>query len=129
MIAMKKYLFPCCAVLVLLTLTGCLTPIGADKVSSRQAYENLHENALNSSHCSADTLRVLHRYGLDESYQKDPDATLEKLQAIACTDDRRDLLRFELRGEPAQHVDLAVTRNELRHPQHIQPINCAARWP
>ncbi len=75
-----------------MTLTGCLTPIGADKVSPRQAYLHLNQNALNSSHCSADTLRVLHRYDLDEAFEKNPDATLEKLQAIACTDDRRDLL-------------------------------------
>ena len=27
-----------------------------------------------------------------EAFRKNPDATLEKLQAIACTDDRRDLL-------------------------------------
>ncbi len=89
---MKKYLFPFCVVLSLLTLTGCLTPIGADKVSARQAYKHLHENALNSSHCSAETVKVLHRYDLEEAFEKNPDATLEKLQAIACTDDRRDLL-------------------------------------
>ena len=75
-----------------MTLTGCINPIGADKVSPRQAYLHLHENALNSSRCSADTLRVLNRYDLGEAFRKNPDATLKKLQAIACTDDRRDLL-------------------------------------
>jgi pimeloyl-ACP methyl ester carboxylesterase len=69
-----------------------MTPIGADKVSPRQAYLHLNQNALNSSHCSADTMRVLHRYDLNEAFETNPDATLEKLQAIACTDDRRDLL-------------------------------------
>jgi pimeloyl-ACP methyl ester carboxylesterase len=76
----------------LLALAGCVTPIGADKVSPRTAYQHLHQNALNSSHCSADTMRVLHRYDLDAAFEKNPDATLEKLQAVACTDDRRDLI-------------------------------------
>jgi pimeloyl-ACP methyl ester carboxylesterase len=88
---MKKIFLNSCA-LVALLLAGCTTPIGATRVSPRQAYENLHENALNSSHCSADTLRVLNRYGLEPAFRKNPDATLEKLQSIACTDSRRDLL-------------------------------------
>ena len=89
---MKKYLLSGCVLVALMALAGCMTPIGADQVSPRQAYRHLNENALNSDHCSADTMRVLHRYDLDEAFEENPDATLEKLQAIACTDDRRDLL-------------------------------------
>lgn len=89
---MNKYLLIGCMLVALLALAGCMTPIGADKVSPRMAYQHLNQNALNSSHCSADTMRVLHRYDLDEAFEDNPDATLEKLQAIACTDDRRDLL-------------------------------------
>jgi hypothetical protein len=89
---MKKNLLNFCAVLALVFLAGCINPIGADKVSPRTAYQHLNQNALNSSHCSADTMRVLNRYDLDEAFEKNPDATLQKLQAIACTDDRRDLL-------------------------------------
>ncbi|MDD5141767.1 MAG: alpha/beta fold hydrolase [Verrucomicrobiales bacterium] len=89
---MKKYFLNGCLAVALVLLAGCVTPIGADKVSPRQAYQHLHENALNSSRCSSDTMRVLNRYGLDEAFQKNPDATLAKLQAIACADDRRDLL-------------------------------------
>src|ERR1019366_9460625 len=90
---MKQY-FPHCGTLVMLLarLAGCTTPIGADKVSPRRAYEHLHQNALNSSQCSAETQQVLHRYNLETAFRKDPEATLAKLQAIACTDDRRDLL-------------------------------------
>jgi len=88
---LKPYLLKVCAAL-LLVLAGCTTPIGADKVSPRAAYLNLHQNALNSSHCSAEARQVLHRYGLESAFEKDPDATLAKLQAIACRDDRRDLL-------------------------------------
>src|SRR5271170_769790 len=89
---MKKYLLNFCLTFALLALAGCTTPIGATKVSPRQAYQHLHQNALNSSQCSADTMRVLHRYDLDEAIVKNPDATLERHQAIASTDDRRDLL-------------------------------------
>ncbi len=89
---MNKFLFHSCALVALVLVAGCTTPIGATKVSPRQAYENLHENALNSGHYSADSLRVLNRYGLEDTFRKNPGATLEKLQAIACTDDRRDLL-------------------------------------
>src|SRR5277367_5846711 len=89
---MKKYLLNGCLLVALVALAGCMTPIGAEQVSARQAYRHLHQNALNSGHCSAETMKVLHRYDLDEAFEKDPDATLKKIQAIACTDDRRDLL-------------------------------------
>ena len=89
---LNKLFLPGCVLLALLALAGCVTPIGADKVSSRTAYRHLHANALNSDVCSADTRRVLNRYGLDQAFAKNPDATLAKLQTIACTDDRRDLL-------------------------------------
>ena len=89
---MKKYLLNGCALLGLLMLAGCMTPIGVNQVSPRQAYRHLNQNALNSDHCSADTIRVLHRYDLDEAFESNPDATLKRLQAIAYADDRRDLL-------------------------------------
>lgn len=89
---MKKYFPIFCLVMALLALAGCSTPIGADRVSPRHAYQNLHQNALNSSRCSSETLQVLHRYGLQVAFEKNPEAMLGKLQAIACTDDRPDLL-------------------------------------
>lgn len=76
----------------LLMLVGCRTPIGVNKVSPRAAYLNLHQNALNSRHYSADARRVLHRYGLDEQFKSHPNTTLEQLQTIACQDERRDVI-------------------------------------
>jgi pimeloyl-ACP methyl ester carboxylesterase len=81
-----------CVLAALIALTGCTTPIGADLATPRQAYLNLHRNALNSGDCSDDALVVLHRYNLETSFKKNPDATLKQLQAIACADDRRDVL-------------------------------------
>jgi pimeloyl-ACP methyl ester carboxylesterase len=89
---MKKYLLNGCTLAALLTLVGCRAPIGADLASPRQAYLNLNRNALNSGDCSGDAQEVLHRYNLEKSFKKNPNATLEQLQAIACADDRRDLL-------------------------------------
>ncbi len=88
----KKYLLRGCVLVALMALAGCMTPIGVNQVAPRQVYRHLNENALNSDECSADTIRVLHRYDLDKTFEENPDATLEKLQAIACTDERRDLL-------------------------------------
>ena len=88
---MKNYLLNLGLILALITLAGCSTPIGADKVSPRAAYLNLHQNALNSGYFSADTRRVLNRYDLEAAIKSDPDATLEQLQTIACNDERRDV--------------------------------------
>ncbi len=90
--SINKFFLHGCALIALLALAGCVTPIGADKVSPRTAYLHLNENALNSNHCSAETMRVLNRYDLDEAFAKNPDATPARLQAIACRDERRDLL-------------------------------------
>ncbi|MGO9585647.1 MAG: esterase/lipase family protein [Limisphaerales bacterium] len=88
----KGFLLWCCMAIALMTLTGCRTPIGADLATPRSAYLSLHQNALNSSQCSGDTVQVLHRYNLDQAFKKSPDATLAKLQTLVCNDDRRDLL-------------------------------------
>ena len=81
-----------CALAALIVLAGCTNPIGANWAPPQPAYLHLHEDALNSSDCSADTVLVLHRYDLDRSFKRDPDETLKKLHAIACADDRRDIL-------------------------------------
>ena len=114
---MKNYFPHSCVLIALLLLTGCLTPIGADKVSPRAAYLHLNQNALNSDHCSTDTQRVLHRYDLELAFKKNPDATLEKLQVIAGTDERRDLLyalselNFQNADRQRRSVKPGVKRN------------------
>jgi pimeloyl-ACP methyl ester carboxylesterase len=113
---MKRHFLNSCLAIALVALTGCVAPIGADKVSPRQAYAHLNENALNSSRCSADTMRVLNRYGFSDAYRKQPDAILKKLQSIACTDERRDLLfalaelNFQNAGRQTRSVKPGVPR-------------------
>ena len=89
---MKHYFRSGGWLVMLLVLAGCTTPIGATKVGPRQAYEHLHQNALNSSQPSEDALKVLNRYDLRTAFEKNPDSTLATLQGIAGTDDRRDVL-------------------------------------
>jgi pimeloyl-ACP methyl ester carboxylesterase len=102
------------AVAALIILAGCTTPIGVQKLSPRQAYLNLHRDALNSSQCSEDAQVVLHRYNLEESYKEDPAGALKKLNDIACTDERRDVLYAlsELSYANAERLSRSVKRGE-----------------
>jgi pimeloyl-ACP methyl ester carboxylesterase len=70
---------------------GCARPMGADKVSMREAYEQLEESALTSNTYSSRARIVLHRYNLEDAFEDDPEATLKRLHEIACNDGRRDL--------------------------------------
>jgi pimeloyl-ACP methyl ester carboxylesterase len=78
--------------LALLALAGCTAPIGADQSSPRAVYQQLHQNAISGNVNSSDTVEVLHRYGLDRSFQHDPDTVLSELHVIACKAARRDVL-------------------------------------
>jgi pimeloyl-ACP methyl ester carboxylesterase len=102
------------AVAALVVLAGCSAPIGVQKLSPREAYRNLHQNALNSGQCSQDTLVVLRRYNLEASYQQDPSGTLKQLHNIACTDERRDVLYAlsELSYANAERLRRSVKRGE-----------------
>src|ERR1700722_198512 len=101
-------------VAALIVLAGCMTPVGVQKLSPRQAYLNLHRNALNSGQYSEDALVVLRRYNLEESFKQDPSGTLKKLNDIACTDERRDVLYTlsELNYANAERLSRSVRRGE-----------------
>ncbi len=77
--------------LALLLLPGCAPPIGVRQVTMREAYRQVEANALNQGVASASSQFVLHRYGLEEEYHKDPDKALRRLYEQVCKDDRRDL--------------------------------------
>ena len=83
--------FHCLLPVLLLLLTSCATPVGADKTSARVAYSRVSANALEGK-CSSASRSVLHRYDLEKKYAQDPAQTLLSLHELACTDERRDLL-------------------------------------
>lgn len=66
--------------------------MGADRVSVRKAYDQLELSALTSNSYSSRSRIVLHRYDLQDTFDRDPEAALERLHGIACTDERRDIL-------------------------------------
>ena len=80
------------ALLTLMAIGGCTTPIGADRVSPRQTYKQLNQSALTGSKASSYTELVVHRYDLDKGFAKNPDAALRTMHDQAVRDDRRDVL-------------------------------------
>lgn len=75
----------------LLVVAGCATPIGAKRISSRQAQEQLNESALTGG-CSEATRQVLHRFDLTAAFARQPADTLRALHERATEDPRRDVL-------------------------------------
>ena len=61
-----------------LLLTGCQAPVGADRVSPRQVYEQVEANALGAGRPSADTVSLLHRYDLDALAAAQPVAAVRR---------------------------------------------------
>lgn len=83
---------PAVIVLLLLFLAGCATPIGTRSVGVRQTYAQINQNAIKQDVISDVSTQVLHRFFLDDLFEKDPDKAIEILHDKACEDDRRELL-------------------------------------
>jgi pimeloyl-ACP methyl ester carboxylesterase len=75
-----------------LALTGCVAPIGADRVSTRQAYAQVEANALRTGKASATTVAILHRYDLDRLAARQPDEAVRQLHQKALATGERDPL-------------------------------------
>ena len=75
-----------------LALTGCVAPIGADRVTTRQAYAQVEANALRTGKPSATTVAILHRYDLDRLAARQPDEAVRQLHQKALATGERDLL-------------------------------------
>ena len=75
-----------------LIVTGCVAPIGAERVTTRQAYEQVTANALRTGKPSAQTVTVLHRYELDRLAERRPDEAVRQLHQKAVATGDRDLL-------------------------------------
>jgi pimeloyl-ACP methyl ester carboxylesterase len=75
----------------MILLTGCMAPMGAQRTTARQAYKQVTASALD--HKLSDSSRlVLHRYRLQNEFEKNPEHVLLYLQEKVRTDERRDLL-------------------------------------
>lgn len=114
---------------VLLALAGCARPIGAERTSVRQAYRQFAANAL-EGHLSDTSRLVLHRYGLEEAFRKDPVAALRTLHEKACADDRRDLL-FALAGlnfNEATRLSRSVKPGESRKAPDFYLASAIYAW-
>jgi pimeloyl-ACP methyl ester carboxylesterase len=88
-----QQIFSIFAVLGVLSLCGCATPVGVNQVSEKTVYRQIDESVLNSDDYSSYTAVVLHRYDLaKDEFDKEPKAFIKTLHHIACNDDRRNVL-------------------------------------
>lgn len=94
----------------LLLVAGCSAPIGADRVSTRKAYDQVEANALGTGRPSASTVAILHRQDLDRLAEKHPDEAVRQLHEVALKTGERDLLfaLAELSYVAAGHVERSV---------------------
>jgi pimeloyl-ACP methyl ester carboxylesterase len=82
-----------CAVVAGILAAGCAAPpIGAKRSTTRAVYAQMEGNALNSDQPSADTLTILHRFGLLPLPKNHAEKALEKLHSKAVETGERDLL-------------------------------------
>ena len=80
------------ALLAVWLLAGCVAPIGADRVSTRQAYDQVQANALRTGKPGASTMAILHRYDLDRLAARHPDEAVRQLHQKALATGDRDVL-------------------------------------
>ncbi len=89
---MKNSLFGTLALALIGAISsGCQTPIGADRVSTRKAYQQVAVNVLRASVPSSDTLSILHRYGLSSLAKEHPDEAVVRLHEKAVSMQDREL--------------------------------------
>ena len=96
--------------LAALLLAGCAAPIGADRVTTRQAYAQVQANALRTGKPSGETVSILHRYGLDRLAARQPDEAVRQLHQKAVATGERDLLfaLAELSYVAGEHIRRSV---------------------
>lgn len=113
-----------------LLLGGCMAPIGADRVTTRQAYAQVEANALRNGKTSAETVAILHRYGLDELAEARPDEAVCQLHKKALATGERDLLfaLSELSYVAAQDIRRSVKPWDARDPRDYYLGSAVYAW-
>jgi pimeloyl-ACP methyl ester carboxylesterase len=101
--------------LALMVFAGCTAPIGARRVTTRQAYEQVDASALRTGKPSAYTVSILHRYGLDRLAASRPHEAVRQLHQRALATDERGLLfaLSELSYVAGDHFRLSVKPGEV----------------
>jgi len=78
--------------LAVVMLAGCAAPIGADRVTTGQAFAQIDANALRTGRPSPNTLAILHRYNLDRLAARQPDEAVRQLHQKALATGERNVL-------------------------------------
>ncbi|MCK6481603.1 MAG: hypothetical protein L6R43_16120, partial [Planctomycetes bacterium] len=78
------------ALLALLLLAGCRSPVGVDRPGADAVYAGLRANAITRGVPSGATRIVLGRRGLEGTWERHPPEALERLLDAAGADHRRD---------------------------------------
>ena len=88
---LARHILLACAAVGLLA-SGCVTPIGADRVSSRQAYAQVERNPVSAGKPGADAEWIIRRYGLEALSQERPDEAVRQLHTQALKTKDRNIL-------------------------------------
>jgi pimeloyl-ACP methyl ester carboxylesterase len=107
------------ALVLAISLTGCITPIGVRKVPADITYREITANALGSNALSHDSQVVLYRFGLLERFYEDPAAIIALLHEKASQDPRRDL-RFAL-AEMSYYYGTILEKRGIFYPNWAEP--------
>ncbi len=120
-------LFPALAAVF---LAGCTAPIGADRVSMREASSQVEGNALRSGKPSATTVAILHRYELDGMAARQPDEAVRQLHQKALVTGERDLLfaLAEMSCIAGNHVRRSVKPWDPRDPRDYYLGSAVYAW-
>lgn len=116
--------------LVTLLLTGCVAPIGADRVTTQQAYAQVEANALLTGKPSGTTVAILHRYNLDRTAADQPDEAVHQLHQKAVATGERDLLfaLAELSYVAGEHIRREVKPWDPRDPRDYYLGSAVYAW-
>jgi pimeloyl-ACP methyl ester carboxylesterase len=107
--------------LSIVVLSGCAGPIGVTKVSPHESYNLNTENALEDGKISEDSKTILQRYNLLAVQSEEPWKTIEALNVISQSDDRRDILfaLSELSYLRGQQIMKSSADNDRWHAQDV----------
>ncbi len=110
--------------------TGCVAPISANRVTTRQAYDQVDANALRTGKPSPGTLTLLHQYDLDELARVAPEDAVRQLHQKALASGDRELLfaLSELSYVAARQISRSVKPWDTRDPRDYYLGSALYAW-